>query len=479
MELGDRWWTLLVTGPNAGGKTVALKTTGLLVLMAQAGLQVPAREATFSLFDGVYADIGDQQSIQRSLSTFSSHIQNIKSIMEQATERSLVLIDELGTSTDPEEGAALAEAVLLHFHQRGIPLVATTHQREVAAFVQEHPGMTNASVELDPQTLAPTYRLTLGLPGRSYALAIASRLGLEPDTVDRARALLSPVHQSSEVILRELQEERRLAEELRKQAEVALEQLERERSEVEEQLVSLQDRGAEMMEEARSQLQRRIEEVSARLRTAERVAAKRPPTRDEPAVERPQPGYEEPEPLVSIPEARKEVAQVREELRSPEWQPPPSRRGDWLSRLRVGDRVYLRGMPRPVEVITPPDDGGSIEVLLGTMRARLPVSQLDRPAPAHTTPTGDGIFYSRPARRQVPTELDLHGVRVDEALERLETFIDQATLAGLSTVKVLHGVGTGALRNAIREHLSHHPLVKSSGRDQSLLADSVTVVELN
>ena len=208
IKMGEGWSLLLITGPNAGGKTVALKTIGLLTLMAQTGLHIPATESTLSLFNGVYADIGDQQSIQQSLSTFSSHVQNLRAIMEQATDKSLVLIDELGTSTDPEESAALAKGILSHSLQRGITLVATTHQRDVSAFVQEQPGMINASVELDPRTLAPTYRLTLGLPGRSYALTIASRLGLDSEIVERARALLSPVHQQAESLLKELQEER-------------------------------------------------------------------------------------------------------------------------------------------------------------------------------------------------------------------------------------------------------------------------------
>ena len=483
VELGEAWSLLLITGPNAGGKTVALKTVGLLTLMAQAGLPVPAREATISLYDGVYADIGDQQSIQQSLSTFSSHMQNLRAIMERATGKSLVLIDELGTSTDPEEGAALAKALLLYFHGRGVSLVATTHQRDVSAFVQEQPGMMNASVELEPGTLAPTYRLTLGLPGSSYALAIASRLGLDPETVEHARALLGPSHRQSEDLLKQLQVERSLAEQLRKEAEQAREEVKREQADLEEKLASIQDRASEIVEEARQKLQSRTDEVNARLRAAERaaerVAAERPLTRLGPVVDPPKAQYEEPEPQVSIPEARKELAEVREELRSGDWQPPPSRRSEWLQRLRPGDRVYLRGIPQPVEVVAPPDEGGTVEVLLGTMRARLPVYQLDRPARAHTTTSREGVFYSPAPRRPAPTELDLHGVRVDEALERLETFIDQATLAGLSSVKVLHGVGTGALRSAIREHLNHHPLVKSSGRDQNLLADSVTVVELN
>ena len=468
LKIGDPSSLLLITGPNAGGKTVALKAIGLLTLMAQSGLHLPAREATTSLFDGVYADIGDQQSIQQSLSTFSSHIKNLRDIMDQATDRSLVLIDELGTSTDPEEGSALAKAILHHFSQRGITLVATTHQRDVAAFVQEQPGMTNASVELDPHTLAPTYRLTQGLPGRSYALTIASRLGLENETVEHARSLLSPAHQGSESLLRELQEERHLAQETRREAEEAMSQAQQERAKMEEQLADIQNRKAELMEEAQHQLQQKVEEVTGRLRRAERAL--------EQPISLPQPT--QPAPKSIIKEARKNVAEVRRELRSPNWQPPPSSRSDWLERLQSGDRVYLRGIPKPVEIVTPPDDGGTVEVILGTMRARLPVYQIDRPAPAHTTPTHEGIYFSRPAKRQVNTELDLHGVRVEEALERIDSFLNDATLAGLSSVRIMHGVGTGALRNASREYLSHHPLVKSVRRDESITNDSATVVEL-
>ena len=473
VKLGDRWSLLLITGPNAGGKTVALKTAGLLTLMGQAGLHLPVKEGTLSLFDGVYADIGDQQSIQHSLSTFSSHIVGLRAIMEQATARSLVLIDELGTSTDPEEGAALAKAILGEFQRRGITLLATTHQRDVVAFVHQQPGMLNASVELDPRTLAPTYRLPLGLPGRSYAFTIASRLGLENSVVEDARSRLPSAQRGAESLLNELQQERHLAEEARREAEEVLAQSQRKSAELDERLAAFQDRSAEMVEEARYQLQLRVDELAKHLRGTERVLEQRV---HRPAVEEPQ--VERPVSLPSVEEAREAVDQVRRELRSPEWQPPPSRRGDWLKGLQMGDRVYLKGIPRAVEVITPPGGDGSVEVLIGTMRARLPAYQLDRPARENTTPSREGIFYVTSGKRKADTELDLHGARVEEALDRLESFLNDAILAGLSSVRVIHGVGTGALRNAIREHLSHHPLVKASGRDDNITSDGVTVVEL-
>ena len=396
--------------------------------------------------------------------------------MEEATGRSLVLIDELGTSTDPEEGSALAKAILDHFFQRGITLMATTHHREVAAYVQEHIGMVNASVELDPGSLSPTYRLSVGLPGRSYALTIAARLGLESGVVERAWDLLSPVHRKAESLLKELQEERHLAAEQRREAQKALAHAEKESAALEEQLAAVQDNKAEMMEEARHHLRRSVDEIAKRLRAAERAAEHSPPRMAPPTVGQ---GPPTSAPPPDVKEAQKELARVRRELRAPEWQPPSSGRRDWIRQLRSGDRVFVRGVPQPVEVITPPGDEDTVEVLLGTMRARMPAHQLARPAKDHTTTSGDGIRYSRRSKKSVGTELDIHGTRVEEALDRIDGFLSEATVAGLSSVRVMHGVGSGALRSANREYLSHHPLARSFGRDENLVNDSVTVAQLN
>ena len=478
IQLGDPWSLMLITGPNAGGKTVALKTMGLLVLMAQVGLQVPAREAQASMFDRVFVDIGDQQSIQRSLSTFSSHITNLKSIMERATPSSLVLIDELGSSTDPEEGAALAKAILLSFFNKGARVVATTHQRDVAAFVQEHDGMANASVELDPQTLAPTYKLTVGLPGSSYALAIASRLGLDDVTVAQARSFLGPVHRETEGILKELHEERRLAAQLSKDAEKALHEATEKQTQLDEKLANLQNSEAVMLMESRFRLRRQVDEVASRLRGVEKALERRlvnplPPV--PPDVE--QIGPEPEEPIPEFEEASKIIQEVRAELDAPAWEPPVTPRGHWIGSLKSGDRVYVKGVPQPVEALNSPE-GDTIEVLLGSMRARLPVHQLDRPAQSRTGPSVS-VRYSRPKRATVERELVLRGMRVEEASTLVDGFLDDATLAGLSTVRILHGAGSGALRSAIRELLVHHPLVKSFGPDPELRSDSVTVIDLN
>ena len=459
LELGGDRSVMLITGPNAGGKTVTLKTVGLLAMMAQAGLHVPAEEAEFPLFDGIYADIGDQQSIEKSLSTFSSHIRNLHSIMERATARSLVLVDELGTSTDPEEGSALAKAILSHFHGRGLLMVATTHHRGVARYVQEQPGMVNASVDLHPQTLEPTYRVTLGLPGRSYALTIASRLGLAPDIISQARAALSPEEQTTDSLLRELQEERGVIDILRREAEAALVQAKQQRAEAEARLASVETSKAGLVEEARQELQERIGDLLARLQQA----AQR---------------LDQPESRKALQEERSQLLEARRQLSSPRWQPIEVRRAPWQGRLSGGDRVFIRGIPRPVEVITPPDKEGQVEVLLGTMRAKIPVHQLERPAEGHPTAAQHSVFFRRPAGHQAATEIDLRGLRAEEAVGRVDGLLNDAALDGLTSVRIIHGKGTGVLRRIVREFLEGHPLVAAAGPAEGSSDDGVTVVEL-
>ncbi len=460
VELGDRWTVMLITGPNAGGKTVSLKMTGLLAAMAQAGLHVPARQATMGLFDGFYADIGDQQSIQRSLSTFSSHVTNLRAILEQATPRSLVLVDELGTSTDPEEGAALAKALLKEFHRRGIPLVATSHHRDVAALVQETPGMVNASVELHPETLAPTYRLTIGLPGRSYALTIASRLGLPPQVIEDARSLLSTAYQQAESLLHDLQRERQQAEDQRREAQRQLQEAEGLRRDLEERLAGLELEKARLLEDFRRELQARAEELWQRLREVERE------------LRRPLPAQAAP----GLRAQRQEVGAVRKELRSPSWRQERQGR-DWVQALKPGDWVYVRGISGPVEVLSAPGQGDTVEVAIGSIRARLSVEEVERKAEA-VAPPSISVRTVPAASARAQRELDLRGTRVEEALLQVDRFLDQAAVSGLSSVRIIHGIGTGALRAALREYLAHHPLVRAASPEEGARSDGTTVVEL-
>ncbi len=463
LELGQGRRVMLITGPNAGGKTVTLKTVGLLALMAQAGLHVPADEARLPVFDGVYADIGDQQSIERSLSTFSSHVSNLLFIMERATADSLVLVDELGASTDPEEGSALGKAILSHFQRRGMLMVATTHHRGVARYVQEQAGMVNASVDLHPQTLAPTYRVTVGAPGRSYALTIAARLGVPPDVLDQAQASLSPGAQAADNLLRELQEERVLVDGLRQDAEASLVRAREAQAEAEERLASVEVSKVELVEQAREELQARISGLLARLRQAERSVGRT----DEPAS-----------PVEDGSRLRRELGEERRQLGSPHWAPIEVRRSSWQEGIKGGDRVFIRGIERPVEVLSPPDELGQVEVLLGTMRARLPVYQLERPAQGHQPAAQHGVFFSRPPRRNPSGEIDLRGQRVDEAVQRVDEWLNDVALDWVSPIRIIHGKGTGALRRAVREYLGDHPLVLSATPGEGPGGDGVTVVEL-
>ena len=459
LELGGDSRVMLITGPNAGGKTVALKTVGLLALMAQSGLHVPADQAELPLFDGVFVDIGDQQSIEQALSTFSSHISNLLAIIGEITAQSLILVDELGTSTDPEEGSALAQAILWHFLSLGPLLVATTHHRGVARFVQETPGMTNASVDLHPQTLQPTYRVTLGLPGRSYALTIAARLGIPPEIIEHARSAISPVEQATEDLLHQLQVERRVVEDLRREAEEALAQSRQQQAEAESQLANVESRKAELVEDARQDLQDRIGHLLDRLRRAERV-------------------LDQPDTRQVIQEQRAQLREAAREVRTPRWQPIEVKRTPWQERVGSGDRVFLRGIPRPVEVITPADEEGQIEVLLGTMRAKVPMYQLERPAGGHQAAAQASVFFQRQAPKQSNTEIDLRGCRVDEAIERVDELLNNASLDGVENVRIIHGKGTGALRRAIREYLDRHPLAASVAGGEGSGGEGVTVVEV-
>ena len=472
---------MLITGPNAGGKTVTLKTVGLLAMMAQAGLHVPAEEAHFPRFDGIYADIGDQQSIQQSMSTFSSHITNLKGIMSRATVLSLVLVDELGTSTDPEEGSALASAVLRYFQKIGSFVVGTTHHRGVARFVQDQPGMVNASVDLDPNTLEPTYHVTLGLPGRSYALTIAARLGVPQEVIDDARSGISPVEQATEELLQELQQERRVVEELREEAETATSDAVRKQRELDAQLADVESAKANLVEESRQELQGRISGILDRLARAERSLEAAELRQDAEsrasAAARANAASRQ-----EIQAHQTEVREVQRQLDSADWSPIEVERAQWQANLKEGDRVYIRGIAQPVEVISPADSQDRVEVLLGTMRAKIPVYQLERQAEGRPAAASKGVYLDRAHRKgssKGPSaDLDLRGLRVDEALSRVDEALNDAALDGAGSVRIIHGKGTGALRQAIREYLGGHPLVTSAQNGEGPGGDGVTVAEL-
>ena len=456
---------LVITGPNTGGKTVALKTLGLMVLMHQSGLHLPCDQSTrLPLVDGVYADIGDQQSIEAAVSTFSSHISSIAAVLRHATPRSLVLLDELGTSTDPEEGSALARAIIAHLADRSVPTVVTTHHWAVAALAEETESLENASVELDPVTLEPTYRVTMGLPGRSYALAVAERIGLDPELIEAAKRYQDPEHRKAVALLASIQEERhhtRLQLQRAEEAERRSEELARELERRVEELAAAQ---AEAVEDVRRELQAEAKRVRARLKQAEASASWTVLG-------------EGPPPPRIVEAAGEEVADVQRMLRSRVWgraKAPPRRKS-----IAVGDVVEIGSMGFVGTVLTEPDEDQKIDVLVGSARIRMEISRLRRHSqPAEPAPPSTMISL-RPANDGATSELDIRGMHVHESLERLDGYLDQSLAGGAARVTIVHGKGTGALRQGVWRHLAGHSAVAGfdfAPRERG--GDGATEVEL-
>ena len=443
---------LVVTGPNTGGKTVGLKALGLMVLMHQSGLQPTAEPMTrLPIFDGVYADIGDQQSIERSVSTFSSHMMVITGILGVATPRSLVLLDELGTSTDPDEGSALARAILAHLSDRAVPTVATTHHRVVAALAEELPALENASVELDPMTLKPTYRITMGLPGRSYAIAVAERLGLDADVLQRAKAFQDPNLLAAETLLASLQAERHRTRAQLQEAEEAQAKAAVLQRDLEEQMEEVGRVREQVVEETRRQLQAEAKAALTRIKQAESAVSWLPSV-----------GAGEPPPSRVTEEAREEVAQVQRMLRSKLWGQQPQEPQRWGVFVE-GDLVEISPLGFTGTLLSSPDEENRVEVLVGSAKVRLDVSRLRK---VDTTDSmersGTVSIQLRPDRQLFSSEpeLDLRGMRLHEALERLDAFLDDALAQGSQRVRIIHGKGTGVLRQGVWKHLGGHTVIE-------------------
>jgi len=460
--IDDDWFVLLITGPNTGGKTVTLKTVGLLVTMAQAGMAIPADEGTrFSVFDGVYADIGDEQSIEQSLSTFSSHMTNIIDILRRATSHSLVLLDELGAGTDPEEGAALARAILLHLLQRSITTLATSHYSELKVFAHTTPGVMNASVEFDPETLQPTYELTIGLPGRSNALAIARRLGLDPAIIQAAQSMVRPESLEADALLAEIREAKQRIRQREQELEDRLRHVREREAELQARLAELEKERRSVLNRAREEAHAELDELRTEIRRLRTKLRKAVPASERPVV---QEMLREAEQAV---EARAKELPILPEEVAPEGPTP----------LRVGDRVFVPSLHAEGEVTDVDEEEAEVEVQVGSFRLRLPRERVEfRSRPEAPSPTGGGI--STPVKEPVPSEMDLRGMTVDEMLPVLEKYIDDAYLAGMPYVRIIHGKGTGVLRRAVREFLRDHPLVASyRAGEPNEGGDGVTVVK--
>ncbi len=439
LVLDEATHILVLTGPNTGGKTVTLKTAGLLTLMAQAGMHIPTDEgATLSFFAAVYADIGDEQSIEQNLSTFSAHLSNILDFLPRVDYRSLVLLDELGAGTDPAEGAALARALLEALRRRRATALIATHYPELKLYAHETPGVRNASLEFDVETLAPTFHLLIGLPGRSNALAIAQRLGLPRRILREAEANLSGETRRVEAMLSDLHK-------LRVEAAQARDEARRARQEAEAEAARLRRARQELERQKADILQRSLSQAEAELeRVREEVRALRRRLRS-----------------LHRPEARQQLAEIAAQVQTlEETLPPapemPSEEGEagMPGPVRLGDRVRLPALNLEGEVIA--IEGKEAVIRAGALRTRSPLEKLVRLAPAAEEEQTSLPSTPMP---QVPLELDLRGLTVEDALARLDRYLDEALLAGLPWVRIIHGKGTGALRRALHDALRRHPLV--------------------
>jgi DNA mismatch repair protein MutS2 len=477
VELDAQTFVMIVTGPNTGGKTVTLKTIGLLALMAQSGLHIPAHNGSeISVFEQVFADIGDEQSIEQSLSTFSGHITNIIRILEQADRRTLVVLDELGAGTDPQEGAALARALLEHLLQRGITTLVTTHHPELKAFAHARSGVVNASVEFDLETLRPTYHLIIGLPGRSNAIAIAQRLGMPEVIISEARQEINPSDLRTEDLLDEIHQQREQARRARAAAEAARKEAEAIRFELAERLEGIEDERREVLEAAHQTANLEIEALQEEVRETRRMLARLH------------------QPVQELRMVEEKVSELEFEI-----QKPVKRRAARLEPvenrpIQPGDKVRLRSLNMP-GVVTALTDGEA-EVQMGALRMRAQLDDLEFARPDAVQPgafgTGarrqPGAPKSEPpavrARKQLMPEspgmeLDLRGQRADEALDKLDHYLDAAFLSGMPFVRIIHGKGTGKLREVVRQALNQNPHVRSfEGGGEKEGGEGVTVAKL-
>jgi DNA mismatch repair protein MutS2 len=461
---------IVITGPNTGGKTVSLKTVGLLALMAQSGLHIPAQSGSeLPCFHSVWADIGDEQSIEQSLSTFSGHITNIIRILKKIDSRSLVIFDELGSGTDPQEGAAIARAILSHLLESGAVTLVATHYPELKTFAHSTEHVVNASLEFDIKTLRPTYKLTLGLPGRSNALLIAQKLGLPQPIIDSARAEINPLDLRADKLLDDIRKERNRTSREREKLEKARAKLEAETRELEKRLEKIEDERRETLAKARAEgelevavLKKNIDSLKAQLKKAS-------------------------QPLQAIKAIEEKMGKMEEKVEQPvERRRTEDGRPSTVNSQRsvaLGERVIV-GSLNAEGVVTALGESDA-EVQIGTVRMRARLSDLIRKSEKQTaddrpkTVSNQSSSIVRSPSSSPGMEVDLRGLMAEDALDKMERYLEQAFLAGLPWVRIIHGKGTGRLRQAVREALRGHEYVKSfeEGGDKEG-GEGVTVAKL-
>jgi len=467
--LGDEFTTLLITGPNTGGKTVSIKTIGLFTLMGQAGLHISAFDnSELAVFEDVFADIGDEQSIEQSLSTFSSHMSNIVRIVDNVTDNSLVLIDELGAGTDPTEGAALAVAIIEYLRKRKIRTAVTTHYSELKVYAISTKGVENASCEFDVKTLRPTYNLLIGVPGKSNAFAISKRLGLPDFIIENAKSVLSHEDMKFEDVITDLEIskktvaiEQERAESYRKEAEKLRKDFENQRRKIKEQkekiIKKANEDARQLLADAKEEADKIIKEMQKMIRQKNSVGMeeKRKALKDK------------------LSKVDENLSKLNGRHRAPRKIP---------KKLVKGDKVFIHTLEQSGIVINPPDSKGDVTVRAGIMTVKVNISNLSIDK-SEDTPKTSAKKYSMNVKARksqyISPEVDLRGLMVEEAIEKTDKYLDDAYLAGISPVTVIHGKGTGVLRSAIQDFLRKNPHVKSFRIGQYGEGESgVTIVEL-
>ena len=446
IRLGADFTTLIVTGPNTGGKTVTLKTTGLFTLMAQSGMFVPANFGTeLSVFENIFADIGDEQSIEQSLSTFSSHMRNIVGILDGSDDRSLVLLDELGAGTDPIEGAALAMSILEDLHSRGAFTVATTHYSEIKAFALTHDGMENASMEFDIDKLCPTYRLFIGIPGKSNAFEISRRLGISEHIIENARAFIKKEDTDFESILSDAESKKKKAEEEMELAELAklehqqlVEEVKREREKLEAERAEMKQKAREEARKIVADARREMEQLIVQIRSIKSI--------DQREADR-------------VIQSSRDSLRKRENELADELPTFHTANGKAPKGVKPGDIVTVVSLGKQATVLAKPDRNGDVQVQIGIIKMNIGLSDIRLSNEKQSTGVSVKVEYN--PNNTVGLELDVRGKLVDEALPLVDKYLCDAHLQGLTEVNIIHGKGTGALRAGIQAYLKNHSRVKS------------------
>lgn len=443
LEIGDQFKTLVVTGPNTGGKTITLKTLGLLQLMGQAGFALPvAEESEIGVFDQIMADIGDEQSIEQNLSTFSGHMRTITHILAEATDQSLVLFDELGAGTDPQEGAALAIAILDALAAKGAHIVATTHYPELKLYGYNRPETTNASMEFDVDSLEPTYRLLIGIPGRSNAFEIAHRLGLDESVIDSAKQLMDQDSQALNNMVTDLETRRQQMEQDAKDTEAMLKESEALQKELKEAYQALHDERDALLKEAKKKANHLVEEAEVKAEEVIEALKEKQRHLDQEQVKEHE-----------LIDARTQLRALHHEEEAKLKKNKVLQKAKAQKALHPGDEVNVLTYGQRGTLIR--KRGDEWEVQLGVLKMSLPESELELIASVNT-PQPEMTQVSRTRSQGVKTDCDVRGMRYEEAMHEVENYLDQALLAGYPSVTIIHGKGTGALRQGIQKLLNQH-----------------------